>query len=360
MDTEKIAIVTLGCSKNEIDSDLMTSILLNGGYSITEELNKANIIIINTCGFITKAKEESIEIIWEMSKYKKYGNCRYMILAGCLAERYWKELIDEIKYVDGVIGTGDIKEIVSLIDELKLKNKVVKVGNIDNEYIEEAKRNNFNHTAYIKISEGCNNFCSYCIIPKLRGKYRSRKVEDIVSEAEYLADKGVKEIILIAQNTTDYGIDLYGDYKLSYLLKELNKVEKIKWIRLLYMYPDNFDDKLIKSIKQNKKVVKYLDIPIQHINDEVLKKMNRKTNKRDITNLIKKLRKEIPEIIIRTTIIVGFPGETDQYFNELYEYIKEKKFDKLGVFVYSPEEGTTAYNFKNQVDEDTKNIEKIH
>lgn len=358
MDTEKIAIVTLGCSKNEIDSDLMTSILLNGGYSITEELNKANIIIINTCGFITKAKEESIEIIWEMSKYKKYGNCRYMILAGCLAERYWKELIDEIKYVDGVIGTGDIKEIVSLIDELKLKNKVVKVGNIDNEYIEEAKRNNFNHTAYIKISEGCNNFCSYCIIPKLRGKYRSRKVEDIVSEAEYLADKGVKEIILIAQNTTDYGIDLYGDYKLSYLLKELNKVEKIKWIRLLYMYPDNFDDKLIKSIKQNKKVVKYLDIPIQHINDEVLKKMNRKTNKRDITNLIKKLRKEIPEIIIRTTIIVGFPGETDQYFNELYEYIKEKKFDKLGVFVYSPEEGTTAYNFKNQVDEDTKKHRK--
>lgn len=354
MSIKNIAVVTLGCSKNEIDSDLMASILIDNNYSITKELDKADIIVINTCGFINDAKKESIEIIWEMCRYKEYGNCKYIILAGCLAERYWKELLDEISYVDGIIGTGNIKEIVNLIEELETNDRIVKVGNINNEYIEKVERTNFNHTAYVKISEGCNNYCSYCIIPKLRGKYRSRKVEDIVSEVKYLANKGVKEIIIIAQNTTDYGIDLYGQYKLPYLLKELNKIEKIEWIRLLYMYPDNFNDELIRAIKENEKVVKYLDIPIQHVSDKVLKRMNRKTNKQDITKLIQKLRFEIPDIIIRTTIIVGFPGETEESFNELYDYIKKNKFDRLGVFTYSREEGTTAYNFEDQIDEDTK------
>ncbi|MCR2042715.1 30S ribosomal protein S12 methylthiotransferase RimO [Anaerosalibacter massiliensis] len=358
MDTKNIAIITLGCSKNEIDSDLMTSILLNKGYYITDELNKADVIVINTCGFINDAKEESIEIIWEMCKYKEYGRCKYIVLAGCLAERYWKELMDEIKYVDGIIGTGNIKEIVNLIEELERKNKVIKVGNINSEYVEKPKRRDFNHTAYVKISEGCNNNCSYCIIPKLRGKYRSRKIEDIISEVEYLADEGVKEIILIAQNTTDYGIDLYGEYKLPHLLEKLNKIKKINWIRLLYMYPDNFNDNFIKAIKENDKVVKYLDIPIQHMSDKVLKNMNRKTTKKDITNLISKLRNEIPEIVIRTTIIVGFPGETLEQFNELYQSVEENKFDRLGVFTYSREEGTSAYNFKDQIDEETKKYRK--
>ncbi|SHI00200.1 30S ribosomal protein S12 methylthiotransferase RimO [Sporanaerobacter acetigenes] len=349
-----VAIITLGCSKNEIDSDIMAGILKNNDFNIITNLDEAEIIIVNTCGFIDAAKEESIKIIWEMTKYKEYGKCKYLILSGCLAERYSKELAEEIDEVDGILGTGNIRDIAQLLKGLEQKNKIINIGNVNEEYIEEIERTEFTHTAYMKISEGCNNYCTYCIIPKLRGHYRSRKMGNIISEAKYLVDKGVKEIILIAQNTTDYGIDLYGEYKLPDLLYELNKIEGLEWIRILYMYPDNFTDELIEAIKTNKKVAKYVDIPIQHISDKILEKMNRKTSKKDITKLIKKLRSEIPEIIIRTTVIVGFPGEKNEEFDELYEYIKEIKFDRLGAFVYSREEGTKAYEYDEQIDEETK------
>lgn len=349
-----VAIITLGCSKNEIDSDIMAGILKNNDFNIITNLDEAEIIIVNTCGFIDAAKEESIKIIWEMTKYKEYGKCKYLILSGCLAERYSKELAEEIDEVDGILGTGNIRDIAQLLKGLEQKNKIINIGNVNEEYIEEIERTEFTHTAYMKISEGCNNYCTYCIIPKLRGHYRSRKMGNIISEAKYLVDKGVKEIILIAQNTTDYGIDLYGEYKLPDLLYELNKIEDLEWIRILYMYPDNFTDELIEAIKTNKKVAKYVDIPIQHISDKILEKMNRKTSKKDITKLIKKLRSEIPEIIIRTTVIVGFPGEKNEEFDELYEYIKEIKFDRLGAFVYSREEGTKAYEYDEQIDEETK------
>ncbi len=355
MTTKNVSIVTLGCSKNEIDSDLMSSILKNKNYIITNNLEDADIIIVNTCSFILDAKEESIETIFEMSQYKKEGNCKYLILAGCLAERYSKELLEEIEEIDGIIGTGNIGDIVNIIEKLENgQQKIKKVGNIDENYLEEISRNSFEPTEYVKISEGCDNYCSYCIIPQLRGKYRSRPIENIINEVKYLAENGVREIILIGQNTSDYGIDLYGEYSLAKLLDKLNQIENLEWIRLLYLYPDNFTDELINSIKRNEKVVKYVDIPLQHINNEILKKMNRKTSREDIEDLIQKLRSEIPEIIIRTTFIVGFPGEEEKHFKELYNFVQKVKFDKLGVFTYSKEEGTPAYNFSNQVKENIK------
>lgn len=359
MDIYKIFVVTLGCSKNEIDSELMLSILKNNDYPVANSLDEANIIIVNTCGFIEKAKEESIETIWEMTRYKNEGNCKYLILAGCLAERYSKELIDEIPEIDAIIGTGNIKEISSLIENLK-KNpeKIRKTGNINMDYLEEVSRINFNTTEYVKISEGCDNFCTYCIIPKLRGKHRSRRMEDIIKEVEYLASNGVKEIILIGQNTSDYGIDLYGEYTLYKLLDKLDKIDGLVWIRVLYLYPDNFNDNLIYSLKNNEKVVKYVDIPLQHINNNVLKTMNRRTCKENIISLITKLRKQIPELVIRTTFIVGFPGETEDDFDELYDFVNEIKFERLGVFAYSREEDTPAYNLSNQVPEKIKEFRR--
>lgn len=359
MDVKNIFVVTLGCSKNEIDSELMISILKNNNLSVSNTLEEADIIIINTCGFIDKAKEESIETIWEMTKYKEYGNCKYLILAGCLAERYSKELMDEIPLVDAVVGTGNISKIYSIIQQLeKDKVKIKETGNIDSSYLEQINRISFNHTEYVRISEGCDNFCTYCIIPKLRGKHRSRKIDDIIEEVKYLVSKGVKEIILIGQNTSDYGIDLYGDYSLDKLLDELNKIEDLVWIRVLYLYPDNFNDKLIKAIRDNEKVVKYVDIPLQHISNTVLKRMNRRTSKEEIISLINKLRREIKGIILRTTFIVGFPGETEEEFNELANFIKTTQFDKLGVFTYSREEDTPAYNLPHQNPEKVKENRK--
>ncbi len=350
-----VSIVTLGCSKNEIDSELMMGILKAHDFNIANSLEEAEIIIINTCGFIDAAKEESIETIWEMTRYKKEGKCKYIILAGCLAERYYKELMEEIDEVDGIIGTGNIKDIVTLINRLEKGDRnVVYTKNINEDYLEGVQRQNFRITEYVKISEGCNNYCTYCIIPKLRGKYRSRKMEDIVKEVEYLANNGVKEVILIGQNTADYGIDLYGEYKLDALLDRLNQIDKLKWIRILYLYPDHIDEKLIKAIKDNEKVLKYLDIPLQHINNDILKRMNRKTTKEKIVQLINTLRREIPGITIRTTFIVGFPGEDEERFTELYEFVRDTRLDRVGVFTYSREEGTPAYNFENQVDEEIK------
>ncbi len=355
MGLKKVYAITLGCSKNEIDSELMLSMLKNNDYIVADTLDEAEVIIINTCGFIEKAKEESIETIWEMTQYKNNGNCKYLILAGCLAQRYSQELMDEIPEIDAIIGTGNIKEIASIIKDLEAKvQRIKKIDNIDVDYLEGVKRINFNSTEYVRISEGCDNFCTYCIIPKLRGKHRSRRMEDIIREVEYLSTNGVKEIILIGQNTSDYGIDLYGEYSLYKLLDKLNAIDGISWIRVLYLYPDNFNDDLIKSIKNNEKVVKYVDIPLQHINNNVLKRMNRRTSKEDIKSLINKLRKEIPEIVIRTTFIVGFPGETEDDFYELLDFISEVKFERLGVFTYSQEEDTPAYNLPDQVLEEIK------
>lgn len=356
---KNISIVTLGCAKNEIDSELMGSILRDGGYKITNYLEEAHIIIVNTCGFILDAKEESIETILQVSKYKEHGKCEYLLLAGCLAERYSDELLEELHEVDGILGTGNIKDITTLIKELEAnKGKKQLVNNVDADYLENISRTSFKPTEYVQISEGCNNYCSYCIIPKLRGKYRSRPMDKIIEEVEYLTKNGVKEIILIGQNTTDYGIDIYGEYKLANLLYKLNEIKGLQWIRLLYLYPDNFTEELITAIKENKKVVKYVDIPLQHINDNILKKMNRRTSRQEIEDLIFRLRTNIPNIIIRTTFIVGFPGETWDHFNELYEFIKETKFDRLGVFSYSREEGTAAYNFNNQIDNNIKEERK--
>ncbi|NLL81599.1 MAG: 30S ribosomal protein S12 methylthiotransferase RimO, partial [Tissierellia bacterium] len=261
--------------------------------------------------------------------------------------------------IDAIIGTGNIKYINEIIRKLDTtNNKIIKVDNIDSSYLENVERINFSPYAYVRISEGCNNHCTYCIIPKLRGKHRSRKMEDIINEVIYLSENGVKEIILIAQNTSDYGIDLYGEYSLYRLLDKLNDIDKIQWIRVLYLYPDNFNESLISSIKNNNKVVKYVDIPLQHVSNNILQKMNRRTSKKDIQDLIKKLRIEIPNIIIRTTFIVGFPGETDNDYKELYKFIEETRFDKLGVFTYSQEEDTPAYNMPNQIDQSIKDERK--
>ena len=352
---KKISAVTLGCSKNEVDTELLLGSLDFDKYEIVDNLEESQIIVVNTCGFIEDAKEESIDTIWEMTKYKE-ENCEYLILAGCLAQRYSKELMEEIQEVDGIIGTGNIRDINTLLDQLEEKkgNKVIKIDNIDSEYLEEVNRINFSATAYVRISEGCDNLCTYCIIPKLRGRHRSRKYEDIIKEVHNLVDNGVQEIILIAQNTSDYGIDLYGEYSLFKLLDKLNQIEKLKWIRILYLYPDNFNNNLIQSIKNGDKVLKYVDIPLQHINDNILKTMGRRTSKKDIIALINKLRKEIPNIIIRTTFIVGFPGETEEEFEELYDFIKTVKFDRLGVFTYSKEEDTPAFNLPNHISDEVK------
>ncbi len=351
---KSVYVVTLGCSKNEVDSELMQSILNKDKYNVAESLEEANIIIVNTCGFIEAAKEESVDTIWEMTRYKEEGNCEYLLLAGCLAQRYSKELIEEIEEVDAIIGTGNIKELNNILDSIDQKKKLIKVDNVDDPYLENVERINFSSTSYLRVSEGCDNHCTYCIIPKLRGKHRSRKMEDIINEAEYLVENGVSEIILIAQNTSDYGIDLYGEYSLYKLLDRLNQIKDLKWIRILYLYPDNFNDNLIKSLRDNEKVVKYVDIPLQHINDEVLKRMNRRTDKNKVEELIKKLRSQVPGIVVRTTFIVGFPGESEEEFNELYQFIQKTKFDRLGVFTYSMEEDTPAFLLPNHIDQDVK------
>lgn len=358
MNKKSVYVVTLGCSKNEVDSEIMLGILDKDNYYIAETLSKADIIIVNTCGFIESAKEESIDAIWDMTKFKRHGTCKYLLLSGCLAQRYAKELLSEIEEVDAIIGTGNIKDLNNILADLDNQKGIVKIDDLNSGYLEGVKRMNHSSTAYVRISEGCDNFCSYCIIPKLRGKHRSRRIEDITFEVETLAKNGVKEIVLIAQNTTDYGIDRYDTFALPELLNRLNDIDGIKWIRILYLYPDNINDELINAIKDNEKVVKYLDIPLQHINDNVLKLMNRRTNRNHINRIMNKLRKEIPEIIIRTTFIVGFPGETEEDFRELYDFIKDWKFDKLGVFPYSKEEGTSAYKLPHQVDNDTKERRK--
>lgn len=353
-----VHIVTLGCSKNDVDSSMMYSLLNKDKYKMVDRPSDADILIVNTCGFIDAAKEESIDTILEAVEYKNKGRCKKVLLSGCLAQRYPEELIKEIPEIDGILGTGNISYINELLDRSLEGDLFVKTDNLNSSYIEGVRKEKVNITEYVKISEGCNNNCSYCIIPSLRGKNRSRKIEDIYNEVKYLVDNGTREIILIAQNTTDYGIDLYSKYSLANLIKEISKIDDLKWIRVLYLYPDHFTDDLIDEFKNNDKLVKYVDMPLQHISDNVLKNMNRKTNKNHIINTLKNLRKSVPDIVIRTTFIVGFPGETDEDFKELVDFIKNINFDKLGVFEYSKEEGTAASLLDKQIPEKIKENRK--
>lgn len=353
-----VHIVTLGCSKNDVDSSMMYSLLNKDKYKMVERPSDADILIVNTCGFIDAAKEESIDTILESVEYKKNGKCKKVLLSGCLAQRYPEELIKEIPEVDGIIGTGNINYINELLDRSLEGDLFIKTDNLNSAYIEGIRKDKVNTTEYVKISEGCNNNCSYCIIPSLRGKNRSRKIEDIYKEVEYLVDNGAREIILIAQNTTDYGIDLYSKYSLSNLIKEISKIENLKWIRVLYLYPDHFTEDLIEEFKHNDKLIKYVDMPLQHISDNVLKSMNRKTSKDHIIKTLKSLRESVDGIVIRTTFIVGFPGETEEDFKELINFIEDIKFDKLGVFEYSKEEGTSASLLDNQIPDEIKENRK--
>lgn len=353
-----VHIVTLGCSKNDVDSSMMYSLLDKDKYKMVENPNEADILIVNTCGFIDAAKEESIDTILESVEYKNEGRCKKVLLSGCLAQRYPEELIKEIPEIDGIIGTGNIEYINELLDRSLSGDLFVKTDNLNSAYLEGIRKEKVNTTEYVKISEGCNNNCSYCIIPSLRGKNRSRKIEDVYKEVEYLVSKGAREIILIAQNTTDYGIDLYSKYSLANLIREISKIEELKWIRVLYLYPDHFTDDLIEEFKNNDKLVNYVDMPLQHISDNVLKNMNRKTSKDHIIKTLKNLRKSVPDIVIRTTFIVGFPGENQEDFDQLVDFIEDIKFDKLGVFEYSREDGTRAASLDEQIPDNIKEERK--
>ncbi|MCI6610317.1 MAG: 30S ribosomal protein S12 methylthiotransferase RimO [Ezakiella sp.] len=349
----KLYFETLGCSKNDIDTEVMISVLDKTKFELTENPFEANIIVVNTCSFILDSKTQSIDAILEFSELKKH-NLKYLIVAGCLGQRYPEDLLVEIPEIDGIIGTGEIGKINNFLGEVLLGKRPVFVGDVNSKYVEDSKRIDFKITQFVKISEGCDNHCTYCIIPKLRGKHRSRPIENIVDEVRYLVQNGTKEVILIAQNTTDYGVDLYGKRSLGKLIKALNSIENLEWIRILYMYPEGIDDELIDAIKNCDKVCKYVDMPLQHINDDVLKLMGRKIDKKHVLELINKLRREIPEIVIRTTFIVGFVNETSEAFEELKKFVAEYKLDKIGVFKYSLEEDTPAYKLGDNVSDEKK------
>lgn len=352
----KIALESLGCSKNLMDAEIMTGILKEKGYEFVEEFAEADIIIVNTCGFIRDAKQESIDTIVELSQLKEFGKLKYLIVTGCLAQRYADELLEEIPEIDAIVGTGNFMNISEIIDRLESEKNVTEIGNIEFAFDETLPRyvSTPEHMAYLKIGEGCSNHCTYCIIPKLRGKYRSRKIEDIVEEAKTLAAEGVKELVVIAQDTTRYGEDLYGEAKLAELLEELAGIEGIKWIRIMYSYPESITEKLIDVIATHDNICSYFDMPIQHASNRVLKRMNRRTSKEDIRNKVEMIRSKIPDAVIRTTVIVGFPGETEEDLEELIEFMKEIKFDRLGAFAYSREEDTPADRMDGHMDEEIK------
>lgn len=342
----------MGCSKNDVDSETMAYKLKNNDYTIINNPSDADYIIINTCSFINAAKEESIDAIFDMINQKKDG--AKIIVSGCLAQRYSKELKEEIPEIDIIVGTGNFQNISEIIKEYEENNKDdVYIDNInaDIEYIEKDVAD---ITEYVKIAEGCNNNCSYCIIPKLRGRLRSRSIDDIVNEINHLHKLGTKEVILIAQNTTDYGMDIYSRPSLDMLLKAILERTKMPWIRIMYLYPDNITDDLIETFNSSDRILNYMDIPLQHASDHVLKMMNRHIDKDEIHELIIKLRTKIADLVLRTTFIVGFPGEREEDFEELVDFIKKEKFDKLGVFEYSDEEGTRSYSFNEKLDEKTK------
>ena len=352
----KVLFISLGCDKNLTDSEAMLGLLNQAGYTITDDEQEAEVIVVNTCSFIHDAKEESINTLLEMGQLKETGSCKALIAAGCLAQRYHKEIFKEIPEVDGIVGTASYDEIVSVVEAALKKQKAQALEPLNRLPAAGGKRllTTGGWYAYLKIAEGCDKHCTYCIIPKIRGEYRSIPMEELILQAKELADQGVKELILVAQETTVYGQDLYGKKMLPVLLKELAKLQGIVWIRLLYCYPEEITEELIQVIKTEKKICHYLDLPIQHANDEILKRMGRKTNQKQLVEKIKRLREEIPDLVLRTTLIAGFPGETKEQHREVLEFVDTIEFERLGVFSYSAEEDTPAALFPNQVSEEEK------
>lgn len=351
-----VLFISLGCDKNLVDSEVMIGLLADKGYQMTDDETQADVIVINTCCFIHDAKEESIQTILEMAEYKKTGTLKALIVTGCLAQRYQEEILEEIPEVDEVLGTTSYDKIVDAIQEALEGKSGVRIEDIDALPLPDTKRlvTTGGHFAYLKIAEGCDKHCTYCIIPKIRGNYRSVPMERLVKEAKDLAEDGVKELILVAQETTIYGTDLYGEKSLHRLLRELCKIDGIRWIRILYCYPEEIDDSLIQVMKEEPKICHYLDLPIQHASTEILRRMGRRTSREDLEEIIGKLRREIPDIAIRTTLITGFPGETKEQHEELMDFVDQMEFDRLGVFTYSPEEGTPAAQMEDQIPEEVK------
>lgn len=352
----KILFISLGCDKNLVDTEVMLGLLASRGYEMTDDETQADIIVINTCCFIHDAKEESVQNILQMAEYKKAGQVKALIVTGCLAERYRQEILDEIPEVDEVVGTTAYDRILDAVDAALAGEHSVILSDVDALPLPDTKRlvTTGGHFAYLKIAEGCDKHCTYCIIPKIRGNFRSVPMERLVKEAEELAEQGVKELILVAQETTLYGKDLYGEKSLHRLLKELCRIADIRWIRILYCYPEEITDELIQVMKEEPKICHYLDLPIQHADDTVLKRMGRRTSRQELINIVGKLRCEIPDICLRTTLITGFPGETQEQHEKLMDFVDEMEFDRLGVFTYSPEEDTPAASMPDQIAEEVK------
>ena len=351
-----IYFVSLGCDKNLVDSEKMLAIRDHAGYRLAQEPEQADVIVVNTCAFIHDAKQESIETLLEMAEYKKKGTCKVLIAAGCLAERYKEEIQKEMPEIDGIIGTTAYDTVAQVVDQTLTGQTTVSMKELS--YIPSGLtdriRSGAGHVGYLKIGEGCSKNCSYCAIPSMRGRYRSVPMEELIEEAVKLTTSGVKELILVAQETTLYGVDLYGEKRLPELLERLAQIEAVRWIRILYCYPEEITEELAEEISKNKKVCHYLDLPIQHCNDEILKNMGRRTDKKQLMEKIEMLRKRIPDIALRTTLISGFPGETEEQHEECIEFVKAMRFDRLGVFPYSPEEGTKAAGFEGQLEEEVK------
>lgn len=353
-----ILFISLGCDKNLVDTEVMLGLLDSRGYQMVDTEEEADVIVVNTCCFIHDAKEESINTILQMAEYKKTGRLKALIVTGCLAQRYQKEILDEIPEVDGVLGTTSYDKILEAIDEALAGHTELKMEDINALPQVETKRlvTTGGHYAYLKIAEGCDKHCTYCIIPKVRGDYRSVPMEKLLKEARELAEGGVKELILVAQETTVYGVDLYGEKKLPELLRKLCEIPGLYWIRILYCYPEEITEELIQVIKEEEKICHYLDLPIQHASDGILKRMGRRTTKQELVDIIGKLRKEIPDIALRTTLITGFPGETQEQHEELMAFVDEMEFERLGVFTYSPEEDTPAATMPDQIPEEVKEL----
>lgn len=356
----KLFFVSLGCDKNLVDTEVMLGLLSENGFSFTDDETQADVIVINTCCFINDAKEESVNTILEMAEHKKTGRCKALIVAGCLAQRYKDEIQEEIEEVDAILGTSSYEEIVNVVKEVLAGRHAQVFHSLEALPDTEGKRvvTTGGHYAHLKIAEGCDKHCTYCIIPSIRGTYRSVPMERLIRDAEKLAAQGVRELILVAQETTLYGMDIYGEKSLPKLLRELCKISGLRWIRILYCYPEEITDELIQVIKEEPKICHYLDLPIQHAADDILKKMGRRTNQTQLREIIGKLRREIPDIAIRTTLITGFPGETQEHHEELLDFVDEMEFDRLGVFKYSPEEDTPAAGFAGQVDENIKEVRR--
>jgi ribosomal protein S12 methylthiotransferase len=353
---EKVSVVTLGCEKNLVDSEIMSGLIHQRGFSLVEKPEDATVIIVNTCGFIDAAKEESVNTILNLAELKETSRLKALIVSGCLTQRYKKELMDEMPEIDGIVGTGDFHRINEIIDEALRGRKPVYVGNPVFNYEENLPRllSTPRHTAYVKIAEGCDNACTFCSIPIMRGQFRSRSMESIIAEVKMLSEQGVKEISLIAQDSTNYGTDLYDGFKLPELLNRVSEVEGIAWVRLHYAYPGFFTDELIDAIAGNPKICNYIDMPLQHSEDSILKRMRRPGRQRDVRELVGKIRSRIPEVALRTSMIVGFPGETEEDFEKLCSFVREMKFDRLGVFAYSQEEDTPANRLPNQLTDEVK------